>query len=305
MIKELFFSQTTLLAPLLILTILFDNWFSAKSHKTDIKQAIIRIIFYFSLTAIFCFGIYYYHGIVTAGLFMTGYILEYSLSIDNLFIFFLIIKVFDVKKHTNFILSYGIIITVILRLIFIKLGYEAIERFDWMLIIFGLILMYSAYKILKPKKEMDKDSVKNSVIYKVIEYFIAIDKTSDTENMFIKKNNKIFGTKLFIAMIFIVISDIVCSVDSIPAIFGITTDIFIIYSSNIFAVLGLRSAYILLLPLVDRFKYLEYGLILILFFIGFKLIISYFYYDLISVTITFTFTIFIILSSVVFSMLKK
>ena len=305
MIKELFFSQTTFLAPLLILTILFDNWFSAKSQKTEVKQAIIRIIFYFSLTIIFGFGIYYYHGIIKAGLFMTGYILEYSLSIDNLFIFFLIIKVFDVKKNVNFILSYGIIITVILRLIFIKLGYEAIERFDWVLIIFGLILMYSAYKILKPKKEMDKDSVKNSIVYKIIEYFIAIDKTSDAKYMFIKKNNQIFGTKLFIAMIFIVISDIVCSVDSIPAIFGITTDIFIIYSSNVFAVLGLRSAYILLLPLVDRFKYLEYGLILVLFFIGLKLIISYFYHDLISVSATLIFTVMIIFSSVVFSVFKK
>ncbi len=273
-IEKLFFTNTIALFPLVIALVLFDNFVSIKSKLSELQQACIRMLCYFILTIIFGYGIFYYQGSEKAGLFVAGYILEYSLSIDNLFLFLIIIKFFDIKDQANRLLTYGIIITTFLRIIFIQIGVVAIEKFHFTLAIFGIILLIGAVKMLFHNNHNNEEHIANSFLYKKIKRFIPIDNSPTPSTLFVIQNKKIKATKLFLAMICVIISDIICSFDSIPAIFGITKDIFIIYSSNIFAIIGLRSAYIVIMPIIEKFKFLEKIIFVILIIIAIKLIVS-------------------------------
>ncbi len=234
--------------------------------------------------------------------FITGYLVEYSLSVDNLFVFLLIFRVMKVSSENQpQILKWGIISAIIFRIAFIFLGVGLIKLFHPVIYFFALILLYAAYKMafggdyeVKPE---------GNPLVKFAEKYFKLDSGDNGRKFFIKKKNKIYMTNLFLTLLIIESTDIVFAVDSIPAIIAITRDEFIIISSNIFAILGLRALYFSLAGIVNLFAYLKYGVAIVLFYVGIKMIISDFYE--IPTVISFCVIIACLGGSVVLSILKR
>jgi tellurite resistance protein TerC len=204
--------------------------------------------------------------------YLTGYLIELSLSVDNLFVFLLIFNFFKVpKKYQHRVLFWGIMGALVMRMIMIFAGAELVERFHWIIYIFGVFLIYTGLSMFK--KEDEHFEPHESTIVKLATRFIRISKHYDGEKFFVVKDGVRTGTLLLLVLITVEFTDLIFAVDSIPAIFGITTDRFIIYTSNIFAILGLRTFYFLLADLADRFHLLKYGLGFILTFIGIKMLL--------------------------------
>ena len=214
--------------------------------------------------------------------FFTGYLIELSLSIDNLFVFLLIFNFFKVpKKYQHRALFWGIFMALVLRMVMIFAGAELVEKFHWMLYFFGAFLIYTGLKMFGDDEDFNPE---DSSIVKLTTKFIRISKHYDGEKFFIiGEDGKRAGTLLLLVLIVINVADLVFAVDSIPAIFGITTDKFIVYTSNIFAILGLRTFFFLLVDLADRFHFLKYGLAFVLSFIGVKMLLPLFAEGLIMV----------------------
>jgi len=224
-----------------------------------------------SLALLFGVFIFWQFGIVPAKLFITGYLIELSLSIDNLFVFLLIFNFFKVpKKYQHRALFWGIFMALVLRMVMIFAGAELVERVNWILYIFGAFLVYTGIKMFSDDDDFNPE---DSWIVNLTTRFVRISKHYDGEKFFVNIDGKRTGTLLLLVLIVINVADLVFAVDSIPAIFGITTDKFIVYTSNIFAILGLRTFFFLLADLADRFHYLKYGLGFILSFIGVKMLL--------------------------------
>ncbi len=203
--------------------------------------------------------------------FFTGYLIELSLSIDNLFVFLLIFNYFKVpKKYQHRALFWGIFMALVLRMIMIFAGAEMVERFHWILYFFGAFLVYTGIKMFSDDEDFNPEE---SLIVKLTTRFIPITKTFEGEKFLVVKDGKRLGTMLLLVLVVINVADLVFAVDSIPAIFGITTDRFIVYTSNIFAILGLRTFFFLLVEMADKFHFLKYGLAFVLSFIGFKMLL--------------------------------
>jgi tellurite resistance protein TerC len=207
--------------------------------------------------------------------YLTGYLIELSLSVDNLFVFLLIFSYFKVpKKYQHRVLFWGIMGALIMRMIMVFVGTELVEKFHWTIYIFGAILIYSGLKMLRQE---DKDfNPEDTFLVSSITRFVKISKHYEGDRFFIYRDGRWMGTLLLMVLIIVEISDLIFAVDSIPAIFGITTDRFIVYTSNIFAILGLRTFFFLLADVVDKFHYLKYGLTFILCFIGVKMLLPLF-----------------------------
>lgn len=243
------------------------------------KKSLLRLCLWVSLALIFNTGIYIFMGPDKALSFLGGYVIEQSLSLDNIFLFLIIFQSFSVKpEYQKRILTYGIFGAVVLRLIFIILGVTIINKFHWMLYIFGLLLIISGVKIFF--KHNESKDFHNSKIIKLINRIIPVSKELEGEKFFIKKNGILYATPLFAILILIELSDLIFAIDSIPAIFSITTDSFIVYTSNIFAILGLRSMYFLLEKLHNKFDYVKYGVACILIFTGIKLTVTFFHINI-------------------------
>lgn len=204
--------------------------------------------------------------------FFTGYLIELSLSVDNLFVFLLIFNYFKVpKKYQHRVLFWGIFMALVLRMVMIFAGAELVEKFHWLLYVFGAFLLYTGFRMFF---EDDEDfNPEESVIVKLTTKILPISKTYDGENFFVKIDGKRAGTLLLLVLIVINVADLVFAVDSIPAIFGITTDRFIVYTSNIFAILGLRTFFFLLVDMAEKFHFLKFGLAFVLSFIGLKMLL--------------------------------
>ena len=203
--------------------------------------------------------------------FFTGYLIELSLSIDNLFVFLLIFNYFKVpRKYQHRALFWGIFMALVLRMIMIFAGAEIVERFHWILYFFGAFLVYTGIKMFGEDEDFNPEE---SAIVRLTTRFIPITKTFEGEKFVIVKDGKRLGTMLLLVLIVINVADLVFAVDSIPAIFGITTDKFIVYTSNIFAILGLRTFFFLLVEMADKFHFLKYGLAFVLSFIGLKMLL--------------------------------
>lgn len=244
--------------------------------------------------------IWYFMGYQKALEFLGGYIIELSLSVDNLFLFILIFSSFGISViYQKRILKYGIIGAIILRFIFVILGIAIINKFKWIMYIFGLLLIVSGIKMISNKEE--DVSFENSVLIKLLKKIIPVTDKIYEEKFFIRINNVLHATPLFALLILIEGSDLIFAIDSIPAIFAITTDPFIVYTSNLLAILGLRNLYFILADLHSTFKYVKYGVGLILIFTGIKLGISFKYH--ISVGISILVIISILIASVIFSIL--
>lgn len=205
--------------------------------------------------------------------FLTGYLLEESLSIDNLFVMALVFARFRVpKKYQHRILFWGILGVLVFRGILIGTGIWLVHYFTWLFYFFGLLLLYSAFKMLKHEEPSEEDMNQNRVV-RFIRRFYPVSHTYDEGHFFTIENGRKAVTPMMVALLVIETTDILFAFDSVPAVFSITTDPFLVFSSNIFAILGLRSLYFVLADILDRFEYLRYSLIAILFFIGIKMIL--------------------------------
>jgi len=209
--------------------------------------------------------------------FITGYLIELSLSVDNIFVIAVIFASFKIaQKYQHRVLFWGIIGAIIFRGLMIFFGVLLIRKFDWITYIFGGFLVFTAIKMLF-KKEEEEFNPKQSAIYKIIGKIIPISQHRDNEHFLIKENNRNYATPLLVALLVIEVMDVVFAMDSVPAILAITSDPFLVFSSNIFAILGLRSMYFFLANMLQKFSYLEYSLIAILTFVGLKMLLIHFY----------------------------
>lgn len=257
----------------LVLTALFVDVgiVNRRSHAPTRKETIGWSIVWVSLALGFGGFVFWQFGLGHAKLFLTGYLIEMSLSVDNLFVFLLIFSYFKVpKKYQHRVLFWGIFMALVLRLVMIFAGAELVEQFHWVLYFFGAFLIYTGIKMFGDDEAFEPEE---SAIVRFTTRFVRISKHYDGEKFFVSVDGKRTGTLLLLVLIVINVADIVFAVDSIPAIFGITTDRFIVYTSNIFAILGLRTFFFLLADLADRFHYLKVGLAFVLTFIGVKMLL--------------------------------
>ena len=242
-----------------------------RSHAPSRKETLIWSAVWVSLALGFNAFILAQFGPFKAKEFLTGYLIELSLSIDNLFVFLLIFGYFKVpKKYQHRVLFWGIFMALVMRLVMIFAGAELVESFHWILYFFGVFLIYTGIKMFGEDEAFDPEE---STIVRLTTKFVRISKHYDGENFFVNIDGKRTGTLLLLVLIVINVADLVFAVDSIPAIFGITTDRFIVYTSNIFAILGLRTFFFLLVDMAEKFHYLKYGLAFVLSFIGFKMLL--------------------------------
>ncbi len=247
-----------------------------KHHgHVSIKEAACMVGAWVSLALLFGGAIWLFEGPQHALAFYTGYVLEYSLSIDNMFVFILIFGYFAIPHDLQpKALLWGILGAVLLRFVFIFVGVQLISLFSWTIYVFGVLLIFTAAKMLL-QKEDDTFDPSESLPLKILRKFMPLKTDYHGENFFIKEGTKWFATPLFAAVLVIEMSDLIFAVDSIPAVLSITQDTFLVYSSNIFAIIGLRSLYFLLSGMAGKFPYLKYGISVILFFVGVKMLLSH------------------------------
>ena len=250
--------------------------FHRKSHEIKIKEALIWSAVWISLALIFNYGIYVFLGKEKAIEFLTGYIVEKSLSVDNLFVFIMLFTYFKVDvKHQHKVLFWGILGALVMRAIFIFAGVALINKFHWIIYIFGALLIFTGIKMLFHKEE-NIDPDRNPLV-KLFKKIFPVTEKEHGDKFFVRLNGKTVATPLFIVLLMVEFTDLIFAVDSIPAILAITNDTFIIFSSNVFAILGLRALYFALAGITKYFYYLKYGLSAILVFVGIKMTIVDFY----------------------------
>ncbi|MBA2711229.1 MAG: TerC family protein [Tatlockia sp.] len=252
-----------------------------KVHRISTKEALSWTIVWFSLTLIFNLLFWWYLLHTTSNEianekaleFFTGYLVEKSLSIDNIFVFLMIFNYFSIpEKYQRRVLIYGVIGAIVMRFIIILMGIWVVNQFHWVLYLFGLFMLITGLRMLFfAQQEIHLE--KNPVLLWLRKHLRISDSLHD-EHFFIKQKGLLYATPLFLVLILVEVSDLIFAVDSIPAIFAITKDPFIVFTSNIFAILGLRALYFLLVNMHNRFHFLKYGLGFILIFIGLKMLIA-------------------------------
>jgi len=247
--------------------------FHRKAHEVTVREALTWTCVWITLAMIFNLFIYFYYDNVKALEFFTGYLIEKSLSVDNIFVIILIFSYFKVPSaYQHKVLFWGILGALVMRVIFILTGVELIHRFHWLIYIFGAFLVYTGIRMLT-SGDLKIDSEKNPVI-KLARKIMPITPSFEGDQFFVKHDGKTWATPLFLVVILIETTDLIFAVDSIPAILAISDDSFIVYTSNVFAILGLRSLYFALAGIEKYFKYLKYGLSAILVFVGVKMCIA-------------------------------
>lgn len=245
-------------------------------HKKDtvmkVKTALLWSAFWIGLAVAFNIGVYYFMGQQKALEFLTGYLIEESLSVDNLFVFIMIFGFFKIApQYQHKILFWGIIGAIVMRALFIFAGVALIQQFEWVMYIFGGFLIYTGIKMLFDKEDNEDYNPNDSFFLKLFRRFFRVTDEPNIHNFFVKRNKKWYATNFFIVLLMIEGSDLIFAVDSIPAVLSVSKDPFIVYTSNIFAILGLRSLYFALSGIMKYFYYLKYALAGILTFIGFKM----------------------------------
>ena len=246
--------------------------FNRKAHTIRYREAWIWSGVWVTLAMIFAGLVFHYQGSKRGLEFLTGYLIELSLSVDNLFVFLLIFSFFKVPaKFQHRVLFWGVMGALVMRLTMIFVGAALINRFHWIIYIFGAFLVYTGIKMFRHDEvEIQPDQ---NIAVRIVTRFLPITRHYEEEKFFTKVNGKTTGTLLLLVLVVVEITDLVFAVDSIPAIFAITRDTFIVYTSNVFAILGLRSMYFLLAGVVEKFRYLRIGLAIVLTFIGLKMLV--------------------------------
>jgi len=275
--------------------------FNRKAHTIKHREATAWSIVWVSLAMIFAGIVFWYQGQDRGLEFLTGYVIELSLSVDNLFVFLLIFSYFKVPaRFQHRVLFWGVMGALVMRLTMIFIGATLIDRFHWIIYIFGAFLVYTGLKMFR-QEEVDIQPEDNPVVRLVTRY-IPITRHYEEDKFFTRVNGKLTGTLLFLVLIIVEVTDLVFAVDSIPAIFAITTDTFIVYTSNVFAILGLRSMYFLLAGVVEKFHYLKMGLAIVLTFIGAKMLLEALHFA-IPIWMSLIFVAVVLLSSVAASLI--
>ncbi|HEX4537158.1 MAG TPA: TerC family protein [Candidatus Acidoferrum sp.] len=247
--------------------------FHRRPHKIKLREAAIWSAIWVGISLAFGFFVWHWHGSQRGLEYLTGYVIEKSLSIDNLFVFLVIFRAFQVEQRVQHrVLAWGILGALVMRGIMIGAGAALISRFHWILPAFGIFLVYAGLHMLW-KRDKHAHYEKNP-LFRFASKHLNVTKNYDGESFFTKENGKVRATPLFLVLLLVEISDVTFATDSIPAIFGITRDPFIVYTSNVFAIMGLRSLYFLLADLLQYLRYLTIGLALVLAFIGVKMVIE-------------------------------
>ncbi len=252
--------------------------FHRKAHEVSFKEATMWSIVWVSLALAFN-GLFYFYTVDKFGAevgtrlsleFLTGYVVEKSLSVDNIFVFVMVFAYFAIPaKYQHRVLFYGIIGALIFRAIFIAAG-SWLMQFHWVIYLFGAFLIVTGIKMMiAPDKDVDPE--KNFII-RLFKRFVPVTTQLEGQKFFVKKDKRIFATPLFMALLFLELTDIIFAVDSVPAIFALTKEPMIVFTSNIFAILGLRAMYFMLAGAVDKFHLLKYGLAVVLVFVGLKMV---------------------------------
>lgn len=289
---------------LLFAVILDLGLLSKRSNAITIKKALYQTFLWVGLALAFGAFVLYTQSKVAAVEYISAYLMEWSLSIDNIFVFILIFSFFGIhKEYYGRVLLIGILMAVVFRIIFITIGIALVANFGWVLYIFGAFLIYTGIKMFFVEQEEEFDPEKNTV-YILLRKMLPIT-NEDAGGKFLKKiNGKTYFTILFVVIIMLASTDIVFALDSIPAVFAITQNKMVIYTSNIFAVLGLRSLFFLLRGAVSKFDYLQQGIAIVLVFIGGKMLIEYFHIH-IPVSVSLSVIILCLAGSILFSLYHK
>ncbi len=311
---------TLILLGVIVASLVLDLGLLSKNSNDQglsLKQSLKRSGFWFGLGLFVMLGIYYWipdlheiadmtglqkyvnvHGntfkitnnyeeslhnfrVASAMAYLSGYLLEYALSVDNLFVMLLVFQSFKVShKNEQRILIWGVLGAMILRFIFIYIGSAAIQRFHWILFVFGGLLVYSGIKLLLENEDKEFDPENHGVMKWVKKLIPVTELPDDKSHFFIRINGQLHATVLFVVLLIVEFTDVVFAIDSVPAVFGVTTDIYVVFFSNIFAILGLRSLYFLIGFGMDKFYALKYGLSIILVYIGIKMIFEDFFHSI-------------------------
>ena len=246
--------------------------FHRKAHAVSLREAFTWSVVWISLALIFNLGIYYMWGSEKAMEFLAGYLIEKSLSVDNIFVFIMIFSYFAVPAiYQHRILFWGILGALIMRAIFIALGAALLTAFHWMIYVFGGFLVITGVKLLLTG-DHQVEPEKNPAV-RLLRRVMHVTKKYDGQRFFVRVDGRLWATPLLLVLVVVETTDVIFAVDSIPAIFAITSDPFIVYTSNIFAILGLRALYFLLAGIMDMFRYLKVGLSFVLCFVGIKMTI--------------------------------
>jgi tellurite resistance protein TerC len=260
----------------LVLLVLDMRVFHRRAHVITIKESLLWTFFWIAIALLFNLGIYFWQGHGPALEYLTCYLIEKSLSIDNLFVFLMVFSYFSVSPaYQHKVLFWGIIGAIIMRLAFIEVGVTLLERFHWVFYIFGAFLIVTAIRMAVQKERGLKPE--RNPVFRIFRRFFPITKDYEEDRFFVKRAGRYIATPLFIVVLVVESTDVIFALDSIPAALAITLDPFIVYTSNIFAILGLRSLYFALAGIMRLFYYLRHGLVIVLMFVGVKMLIADFY----------------------------
>lgn len=286
---------------LLILALIFDLGLLSKKHShITIRKALGQTIFWVSLALAFFVFVWIEFDRTIALEYLSAYLTEWSLSIDNIFVFILIFSFFAVKEHQYArVLLIGIMMAVLFRVIFITIGIVLVERFEWLLYIFGAILVYTGIKMFT-SDESEVVTLEENRVYRIIKKILPLTPIDNNGKFTYRKDGKRYFTSIFVVVLMLASTDIVFALDSIPAVFGISKNRLVIYTSNIFAVLGLRSLFFLLKGAKEKFAHLQQGIAIVLVFIGLKMLAEIFHFK-IPVYISLLVILVCIAASIVYS----
>lgn len=260
----------------LVMLVLDLGIFHRRAHSVKFREALGWSIMWMALAGAFAVLVYFWHGRGATLEFVTGYVIELSLSVDNLFVFLLIFRYFHVPPvHQHKVLFWGILGALVMRGVFILLGVGLIRRFEWIVYGFGALLVYSGIKLFR-QEEMEIHPEKNPVL-RVFRRWMPVTEDYEGGKFFVRRPG-LYATPLLIVLLVVETTDLLFAVDSIPAILAITLNAFIVYTSNVFAILGLRSMYFALAGMMEVFHYLHYGLSIVLIFVGAKMLVSHYYH---------------------------
>ena len=276
--------------------------FHRKAHKIALREALLWSLAWIALAITFGLTISYFYGRQSGLEFFTGYVIEKALSVDNLFVFLVVFRVFAVKEeYQQRVLGYGILGALLMRGAMIAAGAALIERFNWIMYVFGAFIIYAGLHMLFAG-EAESHPEQNFLV-RYLSRHLRLTKEYRGEKFFSRENGQLFATPLFLVLLIVEITDVTFAVDSIPAVFGITRDTFIVYTSNVFAILGLRALYFLLAGVLDKLDYLKVGLALVLVFVGAKMIVEPWLH--ISVGVSLAIVLGMLMVAVLASLLRK
>ena len=289
-------------AIVLVLALILDLGLLSKKDKTiTIKQALLQTLFWVALAIGFFVFVWVEEGQKTGLEYLSAYLMEWSLSVDNIFVFILIFNAFKVnEKYYPRVLLVGILMAIVFRVLFITVGVALVEQFHWLLYIFGIFLLYTGFKMFTSNESEEFDP-HDTAIYRFLKKYLPLSGTDGNGKYVIRVNGKPQYTTLFVVVALLAVIDLVFALDSIPAVMGISTDKLVIYTSNILAILGLRSLYFVLARAIENIKYLKFALGIVLVIVGLKLIFSIHLHP----GITFVILAVIFSSSIILSMREK